>query len=300
MNASPCFLANLAQQRIQPAEKSESFKKTRPRMCELLAMSCKKPAAINFSFNGFAERGGRTGEHSHGWGIAFFEGENGCRMFIDNLPAAESPLAELVKRYPIKSSYVIAHIRKATQGVVTLENCHPFTRELWGKSWIFVHNGDLKNFNPTFQHYYRPIGATDSEKAFCFLLNRLRSRFPDPPPLAVLSQALAQLAAEIAEYGTFNFMLSNGKALFTHCSTHLHYVTRQYPFATAKLVDCDMSIDFSTVNERDDLITVIATQPLTENENWHAFKPGEFKVFENGCVCDFSASHAAAMPLVSV
>ena len=26
---------------------------------------------------------------------------------------------------------MISHIRKATVGAVTLENCHPFVRELW-------------------------------------------------------------------------------------------------------------------------------------------------------------------------
>jgi glutamine amidotransferase len=36
----------------------------------------------------------------------------------------------MVRRYPIKSGNVIAHIRKATQGHVALENCHPFLREL--------------------------------------------------------------------------------------------------------------------------------------------------------------------------
>ncbi len=265
-------------------------------MCQLLAMSCKKPVAINFSFEGFAERGGRTGNHSHGWGIAFFEGNSGCRTMIDNLPAADSPIAQLVKRYPIKSRYVIAHIRLATQGTVALENCHPFSRELWGKHWIFAHNGDLKTFNPTFKDYYRPIGETDSEKAFCYLLDRLRIRFPDPPPLRVLSKVLEELAAEIAEYGIFNFMLSNGKALFVHCSTSLYYVTRQHPFATAKLLDCDMSIDFSKVNDQDDLITVIATQPLTVNEEWHAFQPGEFKVFEGGQIYPFNEQSAVPQP----
>ena len=264
-------------------------------MCQLLAMSCKKPTAINFSFEGFAQRGGKTDEHSHGWGIAFFEGDSGCRTMVDNLPAAESPIAELVKRYPIKSRYVIAHIRKATQGRVALENCHPFSRELWGKTWIFAHNGDLKTFNPTFSSFYRPIGETDSEKAFCYLLNRLRSMYPDPPPLRHLSKTLASLATEISAYGTFNFMLSNGKALFVHCSTHLHYVTRQYPFKTAKLIDCDMTVDFSKLNEKDDLITVIATQPLTADEEWIAFQPGEFKVFENGQVFNY-ADESAPLP----
>lgn len=36
-----------------------------------------------------------------------------------------SPMAEYVKNYRIKSFNVIAHIRKATQGEVNIENTHP-------------------------------------------------------------------------------------------------------------------------------------------------------------------------------
>jgi len=34
----------------------------------------------------------------------------------------------------------------------------------------------------------------------------------------------------IAAHGTFNFMLSNGEALWAHCSTKLCYLVRQHPF----------------------------------------------------------------------
>ena len=84
-------------------------------MCQLLGMNCNVPTDICFSFEGFSARGGVTDHHSDGWGIAFFEGK-GCRLFIDAKSTLESPVAELVKRYPIRSMNVIAHIRKATQG----------------------------------------------------------------------------------------------------------------------------------------------------------------------------------------
>ena len=101
-------------------------------MCQLLGMNCNTPTDVMFSFTGFAQRGGRTGEHVDGWGIAFFE-DRGLRHFVDHQGAAESPVAELIRRYPIKSENVVAHIRKATQGAVNLQNCHPFVRELWGR-----------------------------------------------------------------------------------------------------------------------------------------------------------------------
>src|SRR5712691_6185672 len=99
-------------------------------MCQLLGMNCNVPTDICFSFTGFHRRGGETDNHADGWGVAFFE-DRGCRLFLDTKPAVHSPVADLVRNYPIHSKNVIAHIRRATQGVVSLENTHPFVRELW-------------------------------------------------------------------------------------------------------------------------------------------------------------------------
>jgi glutamine amidotransferase len=249
-------------------------------------MNCNNPAEITFSFQGFAERGGRTDEHKDGWGIAFYQG-SGCRLFNDDQSSIDSPLAEVIKRHPIKSRNVIAHIRKATQGDIVLENSHPFMRELWGKHWTFAHNGDLKGFLPESEGFFCPVGETDSERAFCYLMEGLRKRFPGAnashrPPREALFDALGTLAEEIAAHGVFNFMLSNGDVLYAHCSTNLHFILRQYPFSTAELIDCERSIDFSLHNQPDDKIAVIATKPLTSNEKWTAFKPGELKMFVDG------------------
>src|ERR1043166_4639208 len=112
-------------------------------MCQLLGMNCNVPTDICFSFTGFRNRGGGTDQHSDGWGIAFFEGK-GCRVFLDPSPAVASPIADLVRNFPIRSTNVITHIRKATHGAIGLENTHPFMRELWGRYWIFAHNGTLE------------------------------------------------------------------------------------------------------------------------------------------------------------
>lgn len=253
-----------------------------PRMCQLLGMNCVLPTDIVFSFTGFAVRGGRTDLHKDGWGIAFFEGA-GVRHFVDYEAAAASPIADLIKRWPIKSKNVISHIRKATQGHVALENCHPFVRELWGRYWVFAHNGDLKGFDPVLDGAFRRVGTTDSEWAFCYLLQELRRRFGDTcPALPALRAALGELCEEIALHGPFNMIMSDGTALFAHCSTNLHYIVRQYPFTTATLADEELSIDFSQVTTAEDRVAVIVTAPLTANETWTAFKPGELIVFVDG------------------
>lgn len=251
-------------------------------MCQLLGMNCNTPTDIVFSFTGFATRGGRTDEHKDGWGIAFFEGK-GVRHFVDHQAAIDSPIAELIKRVPIKSTNVIAHIRKATQGVIALENCHPFVREAWGTNWVFAHNGDLKNFDPVLDGSYLPIGSTDSERAFCYLMQSLRAQFgAQRPELSALRDFLNEICREIASHGTFNMMLSNGNALFAHCSTKLHYIERQHPFNTAALSDEEVSVDFSAVTTPQDRVAVIVTEPLTTNEHWTALQMGELKVFVDG------------------
>ncbi len=164
-----------------------------------------------------------------------------------------------------------------------LENCHPFVRELWGRYWVFAHNGDLKEFAPVLHGPYRPVGTTDSEQAFCLILQELSERFGDTcPPLPILRAQIEKTVRSIAAHGTFNMMLSDGRALFAHCSTHLHYIVRQYPFDTAKLSDEDVSVDFSQVTTPNDRVAVIVTQPLTTNEQWTAFVPGEMKCFVDG------------------
>lgn len=252
-------------------------------MCQLLGMNCATPTDVTFSFRGFSQRAGITSDHCDGFGIAFFE-DKACRLFVDNQSAVDSPIAELVRNYPIKSRNVIAHIRKATQGKITLENSHPFSRELWGRQWIFAHNGDLHDFDPHLSGRFIPIGNTDSERAFCFLLDQMVIKFGyHEPKLDQIFDLLADVSPKIAEHGTFNFCLSNGQALFSYAITKLHWLVREYPFQPAQLIDLDVEVDFSQVTTPDDRVAVITTEPLTQNESWTAFKAGEMILFQHGC-----------------
>lgn len=253
-------------------------------MCQLLGMNCAAPTDITFSFKGFSQRAGITSDHSDGFGIAFFE-DKACRLFVDNQSAVVSPIADLVRNYPIKSRNVIAHIRKATQGKITLENSHPFMRELWGRQWIFAHNGDLHNFQPHLSGRFTPVGSTDSELAFCYLLEQLVLKFGYfEPSLNDIFSLLEEISPKIAEYGTFNFCLSNGQALFSYATTKLHWIVREYPFQYARLVDIDVDIDFSKFTTEEDRVAVITTEPLTQNEIWTAYQPGEMILFRDGKV----------------
>lgn len=253
-------------------------------MCQLLGMNSNAAASIGFSFTGFAQRGGSTADHVDGWGIAFYE-PSGARCFLDDRPASTSRLAEFVRDFPIRSHNVISHIRKATQGAVGLSNTHPFSREWLGRHWFFAHNGDLQDFYPALDGSFLPVGSTDSERAFCFLMQRLRQAFAQTqsmPSWDAIAPVLARCHEEIARYGNFNSLLTNGEALFTHCSSHLALLQRSHPFPKASLVDCDVTLDLGALNQADDRMVIIATEPLTAAEDWQRLEPGETRVFAGG------------------
>jgi predicted glutamine amidotransferase len=235
-------------------------------MCQLLGMNANTPTDVMFSFAGLATR---ADEHKDGFGIAFFE-DKGLRHFIDHHGARQSPVAELVKRYPIRSDNVIAHIRKATQGRVALENTHPFVRELWGRYWVLAHNGDLKGFAP------RLHGA------FCWLMQELAKAHAGVPGIDELSCTLRELLPQLARHGTFNLLLSNGQALWAHATTQLWSLQRAHPFGAARLADEDLSVDFAALTAPTDRVTIVATEPLTTGERWSPFGSGEMRVFVQG------------------
>jgi glutamine amidotransferase len=251
-------------------------------VCQLLGMNCNVPTDICFSFTGFQARGGATDVHTDGWGIAFFEGP-GVRLFLDPQPSSASPVAELVRAYPIRSTNVVAHIRKATRGAIGLENTHPFLREAWGRNWIFAHNGHLEGFAPELAGFPQPVGSTDSEAAFCWLLQELLREFGAVrPPDETLFAALARLTIRLAAYGECNFLLSGGEWLMAHASTRLAYIVRRAPFTEAHLRDQDVTVDFSAVTTPADRVAVIATEPLTDNETWEEMPAGSLWWFQEG------------------
>ena len=245
-------------------------------------MECNVPTDITFSFSGFALRGGAKGPHADGWGLALYDGR-AARTFLEPYPACTSPLASFVRTTPIKTLLAIAHVRKKTRGEVSLANTHPFVRELWGRHWTFAHNGTVTGARKLPLGRFHPIGNTDSEHAFCALLEMLRRRFPGyPKRRRELWTAIAEMTGKIGRTGTFNFLLGDGEHLFARCATRLAYVERRAPFKRATLADDEISVDFAAVTNPRDRVAVVATVPLTRDEVWTQGVPGEMWVFRGG------------------
>jgi hypothetical protein len=120
-------------------------------------------------------------------------------------------------------------------------------RELWGRYWIFAHNGNLTDFLPPTRRQFHP-GWPDRQRARILLAvaepaSALWQSGPESDEPVRRAASTDPRSRRVR--GACNYLLSNGDCLFAHCSTQLSYIIRQAPFAVAHLRDQDLSIDFS-------------------------------------------------------
>jgi len=263
-------------------------------MCELLAISSRFPVTVNFSLMKFAEHGGHTGPHRDGWGVVFYEG-NDVHRIREAQAAADSDWLRFIDSHHLGSSLVIAHLRKATLGERTLANTQPFARELAGRMHVFAHNGELPSLFETaaFQpHYHHPLGTTDSELAFCILMDRLHrlwNHSPSIPPLAERLAVIAAFAAELRDHGPANFLYSDGEYLYAHAHRRMNPATRQLDTPGLHILHrrCpattsdDAEIRGLSISDDENNLVLLSSVPLS-GEPWQALGEGEIVVVKDG------------------
>ena len=262
-------------------------------MCELFAMSSSHPATVNLSLGEFSRHGGLTADHADGWGLAYVE-DRDVRVFRDIDAAADSPYLQFVSRRQFRSDIVISHIRRATLGDVALRNTHPFARELGGRVHLFAHNGDIPGIKDVVgggRRPFRPIGETDSEMAFCLLLDRLQSLWLNArliPPLEDRLEVILDLAQEMRDLGPANFIYTDGDVVVLHGHQRkhredgkirppgLHLLCRSCQADPASIRSRGLTIDATTQN-----VVLAASVPLTD-EPWMQLDEGEVVVLRAG------------------
>ena len=188
----------------------------------------------------------QSNEHPDGWGIAYYVAK--APHIVKSMAAAvEDNLFQRVSGI-VSAETVLAHLRKATQGELTITNTHPFQ---YGP-WVFAHNGNIKNFqekrqmmlqlmNPKLRRFI--LGETDSEALFYLLLSFIEKKIclteTEPPLNVVVSsvrEALNQLIGIAGpfhqdpngppEENYFSFLLTNGVVMLAyHGGKELYYST---------------------------------------------------------------------------
>lgn len=272
-------------------------------MCELFGMSSRVPAVVNFSLEELAQHGDCSGPNREGWGIAYYE-DRDARLIKEAGSANTSPLRRFIGQERVSSNFVIAHIRHATIGDLSLQNTHPFSRELGGRAHVFAHNGEVPGiFQDPKLHFdrSRPIGETDSEYAFCALLERLAAVWAtgNVPPLEARLEVVTQFAADLAEIGAANFLYSDSVTLFAHSdrrrsspsgpfrSPGLYTLVRTCSTEPSLLQSPGVQIAGSDQPQQ---VTLVASVPLTD-EAWRPLPKGTIVALEHGQLVAESGNH---------
>ncbi len=206
-----------------------------------------------------------------------------ARVFLDPSPAAESPLARFLSETPIKTLLAIGHIRRRTRGDVLLANTHPFMRELWGRHWVFAHNGTPLGVRRRALGRFNPIGTTDSEHAFCYLLEGAPQLVPGYPRRpSELWEAIAALRGELGQDGHVQLPARRRAPPLRPLRNPALSHHPQGPFGIATLPRRRCPRRLSRPSRPRRIGSRWSTSPLTANETWTTGRPGELWVFDGG------------------
>ena len=264
-------------------------------MCELLAMSCRYPARLTFSLAALANRAKLPSRNQDGWGMAYYQ-ERDVALYRDTASADTHPLVDWLMNNGPATKTAIGYIRHSTQGSISLANTGPFLRELNGRVHTFIHNGNLHcsdRFRATGNSRFMPIGETDSELAFCELLEQIAALHQGAGELASLDarmNVLSNLARQFRDCGPSNFLYSDGDTLFVHAdqrhqnltglmgSPALHYF-ECYSNEIPGLV-CEAEPPFAANDQK---VILLATVPLSDH-GWQPLQRGQLLALQDGVI----------------
>ena len=255
-------------------------------MCELLAMSSQQATRLTFSLEALAARSGLASGTRDGWGAAFYQGHDAA-LFREPVAASDSPLVRLLETHGPSTTLALSHIRRATSGPVTLANTQPFVRELAGRTHVFAHNGHLPGIEQSrnFAHArFQPVGGTDSEHAFCALMERLSDLWRPsiaPPGVETRLAVVAAFAADLRELGPANFLYADGEVLFAHGHRRIQAATGRIEPPGLSMLSRQCSQGNEPLQAQGlsiapgfQEVTLIASVPLS-SEAWRPLAEGE-------------------------
>jgi len=267
-------------------------------MCELFAMSSRFPATVDLCLGEFARHGGLSAPHADGWGISYYAEDGAVRLYKEPEPASGSEWVRFIEGHHPRAAILLSHIRRATQGGRTLKNTQPFRRELGGRFHVFAHNGDLPDIadDPAFTlGCHRPVGETDSEYAFCALLEQLQPLWLDAPAEPSLERRLgiiSDFARDLRRMGMANFVYSDGDALFVHGNERRNRPTDEPRPPGLHLLQricgpepnrfCADGLQISSTTGAQEMV-LVASVPLTE-ERWRPLECGEVLALRQGTI----------------
>lgn len=240
---------------------------------------------------------GQSRRHPDGWGLVYYIADT-PHVVKSTVTAESDDLFRHVSGI-VTSQTVLAHIRKATHGKLTILNTHPFQ---YGR-WTFAHNGNIKQFDHVKKELMeqvakdlRPycLGETDSEVIFHLMLteiNKLVNIHEHHPDMSLVMKGISNAVTRICEIigdlsiketgipseNYLTFVISNGPIMIAmNGGMSLYYSTHKKKCperdACASLAPWCEAVAQGEMNVNH---LIFSSEPLQGENVWTKLGPGE-------------------------
>ena len=219
---------------------------------------------------------GQGRRNPDGTGLGYFHAHGA--PVIDKEPlAASADEAFAVEARHVSSTVFLAHVRFATTGARTVENCHPFVID----DRIFAHNGaigGLKQLEARLGADMTNVrGQTDSERYFALVSKEIRAHGGDVG--AGLQAAVRWIAANLP-VSSMNCVLATGCELwaFRYPRRHRLYVLERQaggPHGCRDVHYTSSALRVHSPHLSEWPSVVVASEPLDDSRGWRLLEPGE-------------------------
>ena len=259
-------------------------------MSELLGLCFDSVTAPVISLKGASARQGTgTDSRRSGWGFGWYPGSELAGQILKNPTAgADDPAARALKDWNrFGSTLFLGHFLGSavhrTQG-----DSQPYLRNYSGRAWIIAHSGALRDDfrrelplgdKPGFE----PVGRTDTEHVFCWLLNRMQAA----GTRSLVDYGWDKLAADLRavnELGSLNLMITDGQSLVVYQDREVVqpiYWSRRLPHQEGAPLGNDvLSLDLEP-HQSNRTVVIFATTPLS-GDAWVRMAGGQLLVARRG------------------
>jgi len=232
------------------------------------------------------------GSHPLGWGVAWYPNDNQAAI-VKKDPVARGTdiqVEKLADWNNFRSTVFFCKAKGAAKGY-THHETQPFSRSFAGHDWLFMHNGDLDIMRLQALHidksrFLEPVGKTDSELAFCYLLGKVMEtearKLSDVP-----AEMMLNWFEQLDMLGSADMCISDGVTVacfYGRQSTRRLYYTRHQPPDQVLLFNSEtMSLDLNDPRDTYRTAFIITSSPFDAG-SWLAMQPGQLLIVRRGAI----------------
>ena len=220
-----------------------------------------------------------------GFGVGWYQRdiEPTPAIFVSVMPAWNNKNLRYIAP-KIRSTCIFAHVRAASTGDVTQDNCHPFHYN----EFLMMHNGDIGGFKKIKRELRRRLsdeiydwiqGETDSEHFFALFLNNLQKNGGKSNSRDV-TVALEETVAEIREIAgcqgvddpqLLNVAITNGEFIVaTRFVSHSGVKPNTLYHSAGSRFECRDRVCHMLQTDPSEHAVLIVSEKLTDiKEDWH-------------------------------